>query len=1000
MVEKAQHRFCFWTVLMFTLGWTAVAGADGKERGTVALGADGRAFTFSVPGVMEFKGSFSATIVSGMQTRELLSTLWQAALPAGQTQELHSATGTLLGPIEESSEETPCGRAEVTEVTLRFGKEHIDLLFRISQVPGVRGFQTQAGIRNTGSSPVRLLSLTPVALEGRVEGKPAEWLVTALDQSVAKFGPAVVALDELQAPFEVHEYGGFYRGDGKGFLFGPVGSPTAYLKASIAHKGDGKMAFAVVADMSGVLVKPGETRWGQQAGFFAEPPRTALPRWAEWVAKTHGARTDKHALSGWNNWEVLDQDITGKNVLAEVDVVVKNPERLRPQVMQIDVGYETDTDSRGSLPNFPEGTAFYAQRMAVTGARPGILLEFTGSQGWSNMVKRVRAAVADGYTYLKINRKHLVLLPEELVANTSFEVMRKGFAYLRKTAGEGTYLLYNDIHPERATLGLVDANRTGDNSDRRFLRYAMTDVLRSYPLNGRWFAVDNDSYYMGTDIANVSEIAGGWPLVRTWMSMVGLSCGAAITADPWSRESFRPYWRNVEVMTPSARERTEVLDLCTSREWPRLVCHVTRDWGDMTVALLWNPGAKERTVILDFAEAGLHPDHRYAVWSFWDNRYMGIAKGSWKTLSLAASASQHLCFTDLDRTPNKPVLIGSSLHIYCGAAEIKRVKQGRGSMEIELTDAGAREGDLFIYSRRQPVRKAAEGCEVSEIASAGENVWRINLVNRKCGAPQRVALGILLPVTRQIWFWALCGVAAASLLFAAWRYVAVQRLQRQNALAEERSRIARDLHDEIGAKLTRLSLLGAMVDEDAQDASPLHREVTEMAEAARAIHRAFDEIVWSVNPRNDTVSSLSHYICRYAEEFFDGSPVSCHCRLPENLSGQALPPQRRHQLFLAVKEGLNNVLKHAAATRVDVVIHLAASRLCVQLSDNGHGFDPAQTGAHGDGLRNMQERMRATGGKLSLDSRPGAGTRLTFEIPLISDGVIPRGDERRKGQEP
>jgi signal transduction histidine kinase len=420
----------------------------------------------------------------------------------------------------------------------------------------------------------------------------------------------------------------------------------------------------------------------------------------------------------------------------------------------------------------------------------------------------------------------------------------------------------------------------------------------------------------------------------------------------------------------------------------------------MTVALLWNPGTKERTVILDFAEAGLHPDHRYAVWSFWDNRYMGIAKGSWKTLSLAASASQHLCFTDLDRTPNKPVLIGSSLHIYCGAAEIKHVKQGRGSMEIELTDAGAREGDLFIYSRRQPVWKGAEGCEVAEIASAGENVWRINLVNRKCGAPQRVALGILLPVTHQIWFWALCGVVAASLLFASWRYVAVQRLQRQNALAEERSRIARDLHDEIGAKLTRLSLLGAMVDEDAQDASPLHREVTEMAEAARAIHRAFDEIVWSVNPRNDTVSSLSHYICRYAEEFFADSPVSCHCRLPENLSGQALPPQRRHQLFLAVKEGLNNVLKHAAATRVDVVIHLAASRLCVQLSDNGHGFDPAQTGAHGDGLRNMQERMRATGGKLSLDSRPGAGTRLTFEIPLISDGVIPRGDERRKGQEP
>jgi len=193
------------------------------------------------------------------------------------------------------------------------------------------------------------------------------------------------------------------------------------------------------------------------------------------------------------------------------------------------------------------------------------------------------------------------------------------------------------------------------------------------------------------------------------------------------------------------------LDLCTAMNWPRLVGHVKRPWGDQTVALLWNPGTSERTVTLAFERAGMNPKHRYAVWSFWDNRYLGVARGSWTTPALGPTASQHLCFTDLDQSPDKPVLIGSGLHIYCGAAEIKNVSSSRGAMEIELTDAGARGGDLFIYSRRQPVWKAAEGCTVAEIASAGENVWRISLADRQSGVAQRVVLEILLPVTRQIW---------------------------------------------------------------------------------------------------------------------------------------------------------------------------------------------------------------------------------------------------------
>jgi len=929
-----------------------------------AIGADGRTVSFQAPGLTDCRGGFSATIIS-----------------ASTTQVLSSAFGTLAGPPERTTEVTPYGTAAITAVTIRFDAEQVELLFRLGKVPGVPCLLAQAGIRNIGQSPVRFVSVTPLAIEGSLKGSAAEWLVTALDTSV-KADSQVFTAGGRNGPVSVGEYGGFYRADGTGFLFGPVGTPIAYVDAVIGCDSAGRLSFAYTADMSGVQVQPGATRWGQQVALFAEPPGRALPRWADWVGQTHKARTEKGAMSGWNSWYFHGRKITGADLLADVDAVLQSGEKLRPEVMHIDGASFGLTPTNASSEAFPEDAAFYARRIAATGARPGAFLTFRGQgSSFSNAAEKIRNFVGSGYTYLKISRAGLVLQREEPVLKTSFEAMRDGFSTLREAAGDGTYLLYNCGRPDRATVGTVNANLIGD-SGRLLIISSINDSLRSSFLNGRWFAVDNGSYYIGTDLPNVSDVTGGWPVVRTRMSIVGLLCSAAFTGDPWHLESFRPYWRNVEVMTPPAKERTEVLDLCLTNDWPRLVGHVRRDWGDMTVALLWNPGKKERTVTLDFADAGLDPARSYAVWSFWDNRYLGVAKGSWTTPALAESASQHLCFTDIDRTPNQPLLIGSSLHIYCGAAEIKKVSNSSSAIEIELTDAGARDGDLFLYSRLPVVLKTASGCSVTGVAQAGENAWRVSIADRKRGARQLVKLDVILPVTRQVWFWMLIATVVVSLLFGAWRYVAWLNIQRENALEQERARIARDLHDEIGANLSRQSLLGSMLAEDMKDKGSVRGELMELADAARATHRAFDEIVWSVNPRNDTVRRLLHYICRYAEEFFAGSPVSCRCLLPENLPDQGVPPQQRHQIFLAVKEGLNNILKHASATRVEITFSVGEETLKVKMSDNGKGFDPAAARENGNGLRNMQERMKMAGGKMSLTSQPGAGTRLVFEIPL------------------
>jgi signal transduction histidine kinase len=986
---KKKQLGCFRIALLFAIGWSTVALTEGQKKAIATLDADGRSFNFNMQGVMDFRGSFSATIVSAGQPRELLSAMGQSALPAGQTQTLQSAVGIFVAPVEHSSEETPCGRASVTEVTLRFEQEHLDLLFRFSQVQGVPGFQAQAGVRNRGAEPVRILSVTPVALEGRVKGKPPNWLVTLLDTSI-KDAPAVIALSELAQPVSVFEYGGFYSApDGNGFLFGPVGTPKAYVQASIAHKGDGKVAFAFTAEMSGVQVAPGETRWGQQVALFAEAPRKALVHWTDWVAKTHKARTEKGALAGWNSYSFHGAKISGQDVLADVETVLQNPDRFRPMVMEIDTGYETVTDKTGANKKFLEGLPFYAQRIAATGARPGLLLNFMGPPGFETTAGRVREMVEGGFTYLKINRTFLTLKEEAVPRKTTFEAFREGFTTLREAAGAGTYLLYNESRPNRATVGLMDANRTGVGSARNSVRNAMTDVLRSYHLNNRWFAVDNDAYFMGTDIANVSEIAGGWPLVRTWMSMVGLSCGAALTSDPWHWESFRPYWRNVEVMTPPAREETVVLDLCTAHNWPRLLGHVKRAWGDQTVALLWSPGTTERNVTLDFARAGMNPKHRYAVWSFWDNRYLGVARGSWTTPALGPSASQHLCFTDLDQSPDKPVLIGSGLHIYCGAAEIKRVSCPRGAMEIELTDAGAREGDLFVYSRRQPVWKGAEGCTVSEIASAGENVWRIHLVDRQSGVAQRVVLEILLPVTRQIWFWALCGILIASLLFAVWRYLAYARLREQHALEQERSRIARDIHDGLGVSLTQIAMRCEVMGVEQELSGKLRTQIDEISRSAHVLTRAADEIVWAVTPANDTAEKFVSFVGHLVESSLNAAGLSCRLDLPDEVLELPMSATVRYHLLLILKEALNNAIRHAAARTVTFSLALEGRDMTITVTDDGCGFKTdnpfkplAERVLGGNGLPNMRKRMAEINGTLEITSAPGYGTTLTLRMKL------------------
>jgi len=239
------------------------------------------------------------------------------------------------------------------------------------------------------------------------------------------------------------------------------------------------------------------------------------------------------------------------------------------------------------------------------------------------------------------------------------------------------------------------------------------------------------------------------------------------------------------------------------------------------------------------------------------------------------------------------------------------------------------------------------------------------------------------------WFNAL---AAAAVLVAVGTTVRVieqkrfqrrlQRMEQESALERERSRIAQDLHDELGSSLTRISLLSDLVRTDKDNPAQVAVHAGKLSLSASQTVRALEEIVWAVRPGSDTLQSLVDYITHFADEQFAGSAVRCRLDVPAELPARTLPPDVRHNIFLIVKETLTNTLKHAGATEVQLQIKVAPQSLAIIVTDNGRGFDVSAATAAGrrNGLENMHRRARAVGGTLALTSSAGQGTRMEFTV--------------------
>jgi signal transduction histidine kinase len=247
------------------------------------------------------------------------------------------------------------------------------------------------------------------------------------------------------------------------------------------------------------------------------------------------------------------------------------------------------------------------------------------------------------------------------------------------------------------------------------------------------------------------------------------------------------------------------------------------------------------------------------------------------------------------------------------------------------------------------------------------------------------------PFFYQTWtFYGICAVTLAAGIagFEAYRH-SVRRtivaLEKKAALASERERIARDLHDDLGVSASRIAQLSELAQNKVKSGSEPGPQLVHISELANQVVDNIGELVWATNFKYDNLASVTAYFREYAARFFDGRPTECRLDFPSKVPEYAVKGEFRRELFLILKEALQNVAKHSQASNAEVRLAVCLGdpgSLELIIHDNGVGMDAERRPDFHHGLRNMTERVKNLGGDLKIESAPGKGTRISAHVPL------------------
>jgi len=285
-------------------------------------------------------------------------------------------------------------------------------------------------------------------------------------------------------------------------------------------------------------------------------------------------------------------------------------------------------------------------------------------------------------------------------------------------------------------------------------------------------------------------------------------------------------------------------------------------------------------------------------------------------------------------------------------------------------------------------------------------VAEVSALGAPTGNEASIAIKVPAPLWEVPWFWAaLVAFLAAALMgisrYASWREMRreLARIESQRALEQERLRIARDIHDDLGARLTQISLASAMAQDSPGLSSAARSEFDRISQMARDTVSALYETVWAVNPENDNLDALGNYLCQMVHQLCEQAKVPCRLRVPELPWDVQVASQLRHNVILAVKEAINNIIKHASASEVAFQVAFERDELTISIYDNGSGFETAnRLAGNGNGLANMKQRLEAIGGRCNIESSAGKGTTILMHVKaMLPDSHAEKNSARDVG---
>jgi signal transduction histidine kinase len=265
-------------------------------------------------------------------------------------------------------------------------------------------------------------------------------------------------------------------------------------------------------------------------------------------------------------------------------------------------------------------------------------------------------------------------------------------------------------------------------------------------------------------------------------------------------------------------------------------------------------------------------------------------------------------------------------------------------------------------------------------------VAEVSALGAPTGIESSIVVKVPAPLWEMPWFWAaVIAFFIAAIMgvgrYAAWRQMREElaRIESQRALEQERLRIAHDIHDDLGARVTQISLVSAMAQNSPAMPAAARADFARISQMARDTVSALYETVWAVNPENDNLDALGNYLCQMVHQLCEQAQLACRLRVPELPRSVEVASQLRHNVILAVKEAINNIIKHARASEVAFQVAFECNVLTISIHDNGAGFNTAKT-VTGNGLNNMKQRLQTLGGRCDIESAAEKGTTVLMHV--------------------